>query len=190
MSRSPISTRKSSRTPSSTTRTSTTKRKRTSTTKPDSGRPPVPVALALGGNLGPVESTLREALRQLEAVLGPLRAAPFFRTAAVSPLPQPDYLNTAAVGATALPPDAVLAVAKALERAADRRPGPRFGPRPLDVDLQLWGDLVLPHPELTLPHPRLHERRFVLEPLAAIAPDWRVPPDGRTVAELLAALPD
>jgi 2-amino-4-hydroxy-6-hydroxymethyldihydropteridine diphosphokinase len=147
------------------------------------------VALALGGNLGPVESTLREALRQLEAVLGPLRVAPFCRTAAVSSIPQPDYLNTAAVGATALPPDAVLALAKALERAAGRRPGPRFGPRPLDVDLLLWGDLVLPHPELTLPHPRLRERRFVLEPLAAIAPDWRVPPDGRTVAELLAELP-
>jgi 2-amino-4-hydroxy-6-hydroxymethyldihydropteridine diphosphokinase len=146
------------------------------------------VALALGGNLGPVESTLREALRQLEAMLGPLRVAPFYRTAAVSSIPQPDYLNTAAVGATALPPDVVLAVAKALEHAAGRRPGPRFGPRPLDVDLLLWGDLVLPHPELTLPHPRLRERRFVLEPLAAIAPDWRVPPDGRTVAELLAEL--
>lgn len=146
---------------------------------------PVPVALALGGNLGPVAQTLRRALRHLESALGPLRIAPLYRTAAVSPTPQPDYLNTAALGSTALPPDAVLALAKALELAAGRRSGPRLGPRPLDIDLLLWGDLVLPYPELTLPHPRLRDRRFVLEPLAAIAPDLALPPDGRTVRELL-----
>jgi len=154
---------------------------------------PVPVALALGGNLGPVEQTLRQALRQLEAALGPLQVAPLYRTAAVAPTPQPDYLlpdylNTAAVGWTSLPPDAVLALAKALELAAGRRSGPRFGPRPLDIDLLLWGDLVSPHPELTLPHPRLRDRRFVLEPLAALAPDLALPPDGKTVRELLAAV--
>jgi 2-amino-4-hydroxy-6-hydroxymethyldihydropteridine diphosphokinase len=135
-----------------------------------------------------VERTLRRALEHLEALLGPLRAAPFFLTAAVSPIPQPDFLNTAAVGRTALPPDAVLAVAKALERAAGRRPGVRFGPRPLDIDLLLYGDLCSTAPELTLPHPRLRERRFMLEPLAAVAPELRVPPDGATVRELLARL--
>lgn len=146
---------------------------------------PVLVALALGGNLGPVAETLRQALRRLEAALGPLQVAPLYRTAAVSPTPQPDYLNTAALGRTRLSPDAVLALAKALELAAGRRAGPRFGPRPLDVDLLLWGDLVSPYPELTLPHPRLRDRRFVLEPLAALAPDLPVPPDGKTVRELL-----
>ena len=151
---------------------------------------PVPVALALGGNLGPVAQTLRQALRHLEAALGPLQVAPLYRTAAVAPTPQPDYLNTAAVGWTSLPPDAVLALAKALELAAGRRSGPRFGPRPLDVDLLLWGDLVSPHPELTLPHPRLRDRRFVLEPLAALAPDLALPPDGKTVRELLAEVAD
>jgi 7,8-dihydro-6-hydroxymethylpterin-pyrophosphokinase len=79
-------------------------------------------------------------------------------------------------------------LAKALELAAGRRRGVRFGPRPLDVDLLLYGDLQWDVPELTLPHPRLRERRFMLEPLAEIAPGLRVPPDGRTVAELLAAL--
>ncbi len=151
---------------------------------------PVLVALALGGTLGPVAQTLQTALRHLETALGPLQAAPFYRTAAVTPTPQPDYLNTAALGWTSLPPDAVLALAKALERAAGRHAGPRFGPRPLDVDLLLWGDLVLPYPELTLPHPRLRDRRFVLEPLAALAPDLSVPPDGRTVRELLAEVAD
>jgi len=77
-------------------------------------------------------------------------------------------------------------VAKALERAAGRRPGVRFGPRPLDIDLLLYGGLELATPELTLPHPRLRERRFMLQPLADLAPDLRLPPDGRTVRELLA----
>src|SRR4051794_19460074 len=109
----------------------TRRRKRTSTTRIE------PVALALGGNLGPaadIEQRLRHALRHLEAVLGPLRVAPLYRTAAVSPFPQPDFLNTAAFGHTTLPPDAVLAVAKALEFVAGRRRDAaslRFGPRPL-----------------------------------------------------------
>ncbi|MES1210936.1 MAG: 2-amino-4-hydroxy-6-hydroxymethyldihydropteridine diphosphokinase, partial [Acidobacteriota bacterium] len=77
----------------------------------------------------------------------------------------------------------------ALEMEAGRRRTVRFGPRPLDVDLLLWDGVVLDRPELTLPHPRLRERRFVLEPLAEIAPDLRVPPDGARVADLLAALP-
>lgn len=108
-------------------------------------------------------------------------------------MPQPDYLNTAAVGRTGLAPEALLAVCKALELEAGRRrrpQDPRFGPRPLDVDVLLWGDRVSDRPELTLPHPRLRERRFVLEPLAEIAPDLRVPPDGVTVSELLARLGD
>ena len=117
-----------------------------------------------------------------------LRVASLYRSAAVSPVPQPDYLNTAAVGYTRLEPEAVLAVCKALEREAGRRRNVRFGPRPLDVDIVLWGDRVSDRPELTLPHPRLRERRFVLEPLAEIAPDLAVPPDGITVRELLARL--
>jgi 2-amino-4-hydroxy-6-hydroxymethyldihydropteridine diphosphokinase len=135
-----------------------------------------------------VELTLRRALRDLEAALGPLEVAPFYRTAAISPILQPDFLNTAVLVRTALPPDAILAVAKALEHAAGRRrdvSGIRFGPRPLDIDLLLYGDIEIATPELTLPHPRLRERRFMLEPLAALAPDLRVPPDGATVRELL-----
>lgn len=130
-------------------------------------------------------------MRQLRTLFADLRVASLYRSAAVSPVPQPDYLNTVAVGHTSLEPEAVLAVCKALERAAGRRrrpQDPRFGPRPLDVDLLLWGDRVSDRPELTLPHPRLRERRFVLEPLAEIAPDLAVPPDGVTVRELLARL--
>jgi len=149
--------------------------------------------LALGGNLGPVEQTLDRALRQLEAALGPLRIASLYRSSPLSPIPQPDFLNTAAVATTSLEPEAVLALAKALELAAGRTPpvlGRRFGPRPLDVDVLLYGDRTSEAPELTLPHPRLRERRFMLAPLAEIAPDWPVPPDGTPVRELLARLGD
>lgn len=118
-----------------------------------------------------------------------MRVASLYRSAPLSPVPQPDFLNTAAVAHTGLEPEAVLALAKALEQAAGRRRGVRFGPRPLDVDLLLYGGLRMSLPELTLPHPRLRERHFVLAPLAEIAPDWRVPPGGESVRELLARLP-
>jgi 7,8-dihydro-6-hydroxymethylpterin-pyrophosphokinase len=81
-------------------------------------------------------------------------------------------------------------VTKALELAAGRRPGPRNHPRPLDIDLLLYDDWTSDEPELRLPHPRLRERRFALLPLADLAPDWRVPPDGATVGHLLRALGD
>lgn len=174
------------------------RRRRTSTTRIERGSGASPVALALGGNisgnlagnLGPVEQILGRALRQLEASLGPLRIASLYRSAPVSPVGQPDFLNTAAVAHTTLGPEAVLALAKALERAAGRRRGVRFGPRPLDIDLLLYGDRQSAAPELTLPHPRLRERRFMLEPLAEIAPGWPVPPDGVPVQELLSRLGD
>lgn len=112
-----------------------------------------------------------------------------YRTRPVSAVVQPDFLNLAVVGESRHPPEELLAVAKALEWRAGRRSGPRWGPRPLDVDLLVWGDRVVRRPELTLPHPRLARRRFVLEPLATLAPELRVPPGGRTVADLLARLP-
>jgi 2-amino-4-hydroxy-6-hydroxymethyldihydropteridine diphosphokinase len=133
---------------------------------------------------------LTGALGQLAAVLGPLRVASLYRSLPVSPVPQPDFLNTAALAFTSLAPEEVLALAKALELAAGRRRGARFGPRPLDIDLLLYGELRSEAPELTLPHPRLRQRRFMLEPLAEIAPDLPVPPDGATVAELLARVKD
>jgi 2-amino-4-hydroxy-6-hydroxymethyldihydropteridine diphosphokinase len=158
-------------------------------------RPVAVIALGLGGNLGGpggIEATLRLALERLRESFGELKVASLYRGPAVVPRggePQPDFLNTAVIGHTALPPEAVLAIAKALELAAGRRPGPRFGPRPLDVDLLLYGDLRSAAPELTLPHPRLAERRFVLAPLAEIAPDLQMPALGASPSELLRRLP-
>lgn len=162
---------------------------------PPPSRPVAVVALGLGGNLGgpgAIEAAMRLALERLRESLGELAVASLYRGPAVVPRggePQPDFLNTAVIGRTALPPEAVLAIAKALELAAGRRPGPRFGPRPLDVDLLLYGNLRSATPELTLPHPRLAERRFVLAPLAEIAPDLQIPALGASPSELLRRLP-
>ncbi|MGH9381062.1 MAG: 2-amino-4-hydroxy-6-hydroxymethyldihydropteridine diphosphokinase [Thermoanaerobaculia bacterium] len=146
----------------------------------------VALALGLGANLGDPERQLRTAIDSLSAILGPLRVADLYRSRAHGIEDQPDYLNTAATGRTTLPPDAILAIAKQLEHAAGRRPGQRFGPRPLDIDLLLFGDRRLSRPGMVLPHPRLLERRFALAPLADVAADWEIPGSGLTVAEALA----
>ncbi len=167
----------------------TRRRKRTSTR----GAERV-AAFGLGGNVGSareVEARLAAAVRGLAAALGPLAVAPLYRSLPRSPrflAAQPTFLNTAVVAATDWEPEALLALAKALERAAGRRRGPRHGPRPLDIDLLLYGDRTTAAAELTLPHPALAVRRFVLAPLADLAPDLRVPPSGATVAELLAGV--
>ena len=147
------------------------------------------MALGLGANIGHPRRQLLAAVAELSRLLGPLAVAPLYRSAPVSPLAQPDFLNSAVVLHTALPPADLLALAKLLEQAAGRLAGPRHGPRPLDVDLLVCGNLTVDLPGLTVPHPRLRERAFVLAQLAMLAPDLAVPPDGRTVIELLAALP-
>jgi len=91
---------------------------------------------------------------------------------------------------TRLDPWQLLGLAKALELAAGRTQAARFGPRPLDIDLLFFDDLQVDDPELQIPHPRLRQRRFFLAPLAELAADQSIPPDGETVAELLAALGD
>ena len=125
----------------------------------------------------------------LEPFLADLRVASLYETEPVSDIAQGPFLNSALVGKTLLGPAELLGVAKAAELATGRRRGERWGPRPLDVDLLLYGDLVRAEPELTLPHLRLRERRFFLEPLAEIAPDLSVPPEGVTVQQLLDRLP-
>lgn len=174
-----------------------TKLKRISTTtKSSSPCRAERIAIALGGNLstqGPVEEHFRRALVVLAEILGPLTVASLYRSAAVSDIPQPDYLNTVLVamsdGRKWPEPHELLALAKRLESEAGRVHGPRWGPRPLDVDLLVYGDRVIESEDLVIPHPRLAERRFVLAPLAEIAPDLAVPPEGRRVADLLARLP-
>ncbi len=147
------------------------------------------VAVALGSNLGDREGYLHSAVGALAPSIHHLRVSTFHDTAPVGVGPQPVFLNAAAVGETSLSARALLDTLLGVERDLGReRPFPGAA-RTLDLDLILYGDAVIDDgPSLIVPHPRFRERRFVLEPLSEIAPDWRDPVTGRTVEELLRAL--
>ena len=147
------------------------------------------VAIALGSNLGDREDQLRGAVAALNPVLAHLRVSSFRETEPVGmPMPQPMFLNAAATGESMLSAPAILDVLFAIEQGFGRERPFELAPRTIDLDLILYGDAIIDTPGLTVPHPRFRERRFVLEPLAEIAPDWIDPVTGQTVAELFAAL--
>ena len=144
------------------------------------------VAIAIGSNLGDRQAHLDWAFGRLRTHLADFRASTIIET---DPVDVPDlqnpYLNAAITGHTNLEPAALLDLLFALERERGRtRPAPRAA-RTLDLDLILYGDRVVQSPGVEIPHPRFRERRFVLEPLAEIAPGLRDPVTGRTVGELL-----
>jgi 2-amino-4-hydroxy-6-hydroxymethyldihydropteridine diphosphokinase len=146
--------------------------------------------VGLGANLGDRESTIRRALVLLggRPCVKILLVSAFRETAPVGIVDQPRFLNGAAMLETTLDPAALLAELLAVELELGReRVGPRNGPRTIDLDLLLYGEDVVDQPGLTVPHPRLHERAFALEPLAELDPSLRIPGHG-TVAEALAAL--
>jgi 2-amino-4-hydroxy-6-hydroxymethyldihydropteridine diphosphokinase len=147
-----------------------------------------PVAIALGSNLGDRERHLHDAIAALAPIVHNLRVSTFHDTAPVGVAPQPMFLNAVAVGETPLSARALLERMLQIEASFGReRPYPG-APRTLDLDLILYGSEIHSLPELTVPHPRFRERRFVLAPLAEVAPDWRDPVSGRNVQELFEAL--
>ena len=150
--------------------------------------------VGIGANLGEREATVGRAIELLGEAEGVdvVAVSTLRETEPWGPVPQPPFLNGAVALETGLGPEALLETLLAVEQALGRRRDEateRWGPRAIDLDLLLYGDRTLDLPGLTVPHPRLHERRFALEPLAELAPDADVPGHG-TVSELLAALDD
>ena len=143
------------------------------------------VYLALGSNLGERAANLRAAVARLSDQVVVERVSSLYETEPAYVLDQPRFLNAALRGRTALAPLELLALLKRIERELGRVGGVRFGPRAIDLDILVYDDVALATDALTIPHPRMAERPFVLVPLAEIAPDLRPPGWKRPVGELV-----
>jgi 2-amino-4-hydroxy-6-hydroxymethyldihydropteridine diphosphokinase len=147
------------------------------------------VILGLGSNLGDRVRYLERALEQLRRELRIERISSVYETQPVGLHTQPWFLNMVCLATTQMEPRALLDYVQAVQTALGReRGGERYAPRTLDIDILAYDDRVIEEPDLEIPHPRMVERAFVLEPLAEIAPEWRHPVEGKTAKELLEEL--
>jgi len=147
------------------------------------------VYLSLGSNVGDRENNLREALERLEAErIHVLRRSSLYQTEPQNLRDQPWFLNAVVEAETELFPRQLLGCTQNIEREMGRRRGTPKGPRNIDIDILFYGRAVIDTLDLQTPHPRIAQRRFVLEPLAEIAPELRHPVSGKTARDMLATL--
>jgi 2-amino-4-hydroxy-6-hydroxymethyldihydropteridine diphosphokinase len=146
--------------------------------------------LSLGSNLGNREAQLREAEQRLSTLGSAISVSSYYETEPVEFTNQPWFLNAALALETNLTPQDLMHSILQIERKMGRKRRQEKGPRTIDIDILLFGNQILNSSDVTIPHPAMHQRRFVLEPLAEIAPEARNPLLNKTVRELLAELPE
>jgi len=146
------------------------------------------IFVGLGANLGDPIGQLRKAVQLCALRFSNLRLAPLYRTQPVGPEPQPDFYNSVLQATTTLSPEQTFEALQAVERTLGRVRQLRWGPRLIDLDLLVYGDRTVQTPKLVVPHPELHRRRFVLVPLADLAPQLPIAGQNRDVRALLADL--
>ena len=147
--------------------------------------------LSLGGNLGNTREIFEGAYPLIEKKIGKIVVySSIYRTEAWGPIPQADFLNQVLLVSTSLKPEACLTELLEIERQFGRERKERWGPRTLDLDILFYGDVIIAAPDLSIPHPRIAERKFILTPLAEIAPLFEDPTSRKSMTALLAACAD
>ncbi len=150
----------------------------------------VPIALSLGANLGDRLSALTYAIKRMSEIIPDIVSSNVYETEPIGYTDQPAFLNCACIGYTSSSIDEVLNLIHVVHGELHRKPRPKWHEREIDIDILLFGDIIIDTDQISIPHPRMHERAFVLKPLSEIAPEMIHPKKEKTISELLVMCDD